>query len=498
MGNLSFAQPPAPTSGTLGPPSAHIDEGVRASWGYPKCVSVMLISLASRVAVDVAPAGRARRPRPVGTRRFDRAADGRGQPPATRASRARGWSARVRAGFNSPDRDNAVVVDADKVSPTCPLPMNIETNADLPYSEASRRYRRTVYRHADWLEHRSSTRLFGNLSGTLTSGVVRSLLTEVAAVATISTLTCAWNGAVQGFVDWQSVPHDPILHLPSFLVARLPALPFTLASPALGLLLVFRTNASYARWVDSRVAWGRVVSHCRNIMRQSSTWMREDVNPAERRRLLHGIRGASWAFPRCLASHVSGPDDERRLRDELTLRVGERGANRLLRAPNRPLQALADLSRAVHQLPMDEKRRVEVDKSVILLGDALETCERIFTSPVPLVYTRHTARFLSCWLLLLPLALWEPFEDTWNHAAMIPSATLVAIFFFGIEELAVQLEEPFSILPLSRLCDGVWDSGVELFSTPAPEEEEEEEEGKEAPAAFEAAAESLPVGGRRR
>ena len=157
-----------------------------------------------------------------------------------------------------------------------------------------------------------------------------------------------------------------------------------------------------------------------------------------------------------------------------------------------------DLSRAVHQLPMDEKRRVEVDKSVILLGDALETCERIFTSPVPLVYTRHTARFLSCWLLLLPLALWEPFEDTWNHAAMIPSATLVAIFFFGIEELAVQLEEPFSILPLSRLCDGVWDSGVELFSTPAPEDEEEEEEGKEASAAFEAAAESLPVGGRRR
>ena len=391
-----------------------------------------------------------------------------------------------------------MVVDADKVSPTCPLPMNIETNADLPYSEASRRYRRTVYRHADWLEHRSSTRLFGNLSGTLTSGVVRSLLTEVAAVATISTLTCAWNGAVQGFVDWQSVPHDPILHLPSFLVARLPALPFTLASPALGLLLVFRTNASYARWVDSRVAWGRVMSHCRNIMRQSSTWMREDVSPAERRRLLHGIRGASWAFPRCLASHVSGPDDERRLRDELTLRVGERGANRLLRAPNRPLQALADLSRAVHQLPMDEKRRVEVDKSVILLGDALETCERIFTSPVPLVYTRHTARFLSCWLLLLPLALWEPFEDTWNHAAMIPSATLVAIFFFGIEELAVQLEEPFSILPLSRLCDGVWDSGVELFSTPAPEEEEEEGKWKEASAAFEAAAESLPVGGRRR
>ena len=142
-----------------------------------------------------------------------------------------------------------MVVDADKVSPTCPLPMNIETNADLPYSEASRRYRRTVYRHADWLEHRSSTRLFGNLSGTLTSGVVRSLLTEVAAVATISTLTCAWNGAVQGFVDWQSVPHDPILHLPSFLVARLPALPFTLASPPSA------SSSCSARTLVTRAGW---------------------------------------------------------------------------------------------------------------------------------------------------------------------------------------------------------------------------------------------------
>ena len=122
----------------------------------------------------------------------------------------------------------------------------------------------------------------------------------------------------------------------------------------------------------------------------------------------------------------------------------------------------------MNALPIDEKRRVEMDKSVILLGDALETCERIFTSPVPLVYTRHTARFLSCWLLLLPLALWEPFATSWNHLAVVPAATLVAIFFFGIEELAVQLEEPFSIMPLGKLCDSVWDGGVELFQDPEP------------------------------
>jgi len=92
---------------------------------------------------------------------------------------------------------------------------------------------------------------------------------------------------------------------------------------------------------------------------------------------------------------------------------------------------------------------------VRVTGDACETCERIFANPVPLVYTRHTARFLSAWLLLLPLGLWEGFGSSWNHLALLPAATVVSIFLFGIEELAVQLEEPFSILPLEALCEEV-------------------------------------------
>lgn len=96
------------------------------------------------------------------------------------------------------------------------------------------------------------------------------------------------------------------------------------------------------------------------------------------------------------------------------------------------------------------------------LGEATEVCERIFANPVPLVYTRHTARFLSVWLLLMPLALWDAFDETWNHIGAVPAATMAAIFMFGIEELAVQLEEPFSILPLDSLCEGVWEAAEQL------------------------------------
>ena len=38
---------------------------------------------------------------------------------------------------------------------------------------------------------------------------------------------------------------------------------------------------------------------------------------------------------------------------------------------------------------------------------------------------------------------------------MIPTSMFISFFFFGIEELAVQLEEPFSILPMKALTDGI-------------------------------------------
>jgi len=61
-------------------------------------------------------------------------------------------------GIRGRSPDNPWEGELDTLSPTCPLPMRLETEGDLPYAEASRRYRRTVYRHDDWLEHRSPTR----------------------------------------------------------------------------------------------------------------------------------------------------------------------------------------------------------------------------------------------------------------------------------------------------------------------------------------------------
>jgi len=81
-------------------------------------------------------------------------------------------------------------------------------------------------------------------------------------------------------------------------------------------------------------------------------------------------------------------------------------------------------------------------------------CERIFKSPIPLVYTRHTARFLTVFCTLLPFGLWGPMDGSWNHWLTIPIAYGIAFFLFGVEEMGIQIEEPFSILPIEAFCNG--------------------------------------------
>ena len=123
-------------------------------------------------------------------------------------------------------------------------------------------------------------------------------------------------------------------------------------------------------------------------------------------------------------------------------------------AANRPMFQLAAMSANLKEANIAPMDRARIDTSISLLADLTGACERIFKSPVPLVYTRLTARFLTTFLVLLPMGLWQVTGESWNHWATIPATFVIAFFLFGIEEIGIQIEEPFSILPLEALCDG--------------------------------------------
>jgi len=57
--------------------------------------------------------------------------------------------------------------------------------------------------------------------------------------------------------------------LPEFFpVLRASSLPYQLTAPALALLLVFRTEASYSRFVEGRKAWTKVLAGTKDFARQ--------------------------------------------------------------------------------------------------------------------------------------------------------------------------------------------------------------------------------------
>jgi predicted membrane chloride channel (bestrophin family) len=123
-------------------------------------------------------------------------------------------------------------------------------------------------------------------------------------------------------------------------------------------------------------------------------------------------------------------------------------------AKNRPMFALAAMSATLRKANIDEMYISRMDSTISVLVDLTGANERIFKSPIPLVYTRLTARFLSVFLTLLPLAMWAALGESWNHWATIPATFILSIFLFGVEEVGIQIEEPFSILPLEAMCNG--------------------------------------------
>jgi predicted membrane chloride channel (bestrophin family) len=192
-------------------------------------------------------------------------------------------------------------------------------------------------------------------------------------------------------------------------------------------------------------------------MRQGAAWVHQaDISPEEKHRLMARLAAAVWAFPRSLTRHLlSANEDNEDYATDVRSNLRAELAEDLIAARHKPTRAMYELSCAINEFPLSDFRRVAMDSAATALCDAMGSSERIFTSPVPRFYTRHTARFLEVWLLLMPFTLYDAFGYTWNHIGMIPATVVISFFLLGIEELGIQLEEPFSLLPQHKITNGI-------------------------------------------
>lgn len=96
-----------------------------------------------------------------------------------------------------------------------------------------------------------------------------------------------------------------------------------------------------------------------------------------------------------------------------------------------------------------EDRLVELEVS-------LGTCMRLLGSPIPPTYTRHTSRVLCLYLGLLPIALVGG-SSTCGLLAILINVALLSYVFVGIDEIGVEIEHPFPLLPMYYFATVVQD-----------------------------------------
>jgi len=240
--------------------------------------------------------------------------------------------------------------------------------------------------------------------------------------------------------------------LPSF---SLPLLPFTISSFALGLLVTFRVNTSTNRYVLARNKWGDILNICRDLSQQATLW-------SPNREL--AIDFARWVptFTLALMVHLRDPRSHD-AREELRMAAGPEGEGRdgegrglteeeiqeILDRPagmNMPHFVLHRMRAKMNALQIPPNKRLLMEYNITRLVDDLGACENIFATPIPLGYTKHTTRFLFLWLLLLPLAL-----QSQLGFGVVFAQQLLAFGLLGVEDIGIQIEEPFAVLPLKRI-----------------------------------------------
>lgn len=232
----------------------------------------------------------------------------------------------------------------------------------------------------------------------------------------------------------------------------------------LGLLLVFRTNSSYDRFWEGRKQWGAIVNECRNLARSASTFIRGDQELVKRLIL--------WtaAFPYATMRRLRGKSDLGSFADSLPPEESRQvqNAQHVPLAVSRRISAL--IAAAKNRGLVSEYVAMSIDQNVQLLIDYMGACERIHNTPIPYAYMVHLRRaiILYCWTL--PFALLDRFG--WMTILVV---LLVAYTLYGIEEIGVEIEDPFgedeNDLPLEQICQTIEKNLTGVIATLTPPEE---------------------------
>lgn len=231
---------------------------------------------------------------------------------------------------------------------------------------------------------------------------------------------------------------------------KMPTTIHTLIGVALGLLLVFRTNTSYDRYWEGRKLFGSITNRSRDLARQFNTFIPGDA--PEDRSLRSRMQRLLVVWYRLMCQELRQENDLGKLGVVLT--ESERSA--LGSVSSRPALAVQWMSALLveaidtKRLPSYCIRNIDVNLQGLL--ENWGGASRILNTPVPFAYAHHIKAFLAVFCLTVPFVLTDAMKWSTPLVSMV-----VAYALFGIEEIGVEIEDPFgrdpNDLPLDQIGD---------------------------------------------
>ncbi|MBX7191625.1 MAG: bestrophin family protein [Sandaracinaceae bacterium] len=231
---------------------------------------------------------------------------------------------------------------------------------------------------------------------------------------------------------------------------KLAPIAHTMIGVALGLLLVFRTNASYDRYWEGRRLLGGIVIRVRDLVRQAAGWAPGEAHAGARQR----VRDLACGYFRAVSLTLRGEDDD----GSLGKLLPDDARAAVLGSSARPQAVMAHLTRATDALRkeagLSDVQLLAMDQNLTAMTDALAGCERILKTPVPFAYAQHIKLFVVLFCYTAPFTMSEAMG--WYTPL---AATLLCIALFGVDEIGVEIEDPFgrdaNDLPLDAMATGL-------------------------------------------
>ncbi|OUM58178.1 hypothetical protein PIROE2DRAFT_25056, partial [Piromyces sp. E2] len=233
----------------------------------------------------------------------------------------------------------------------------------------------------------------------------------------------------------------------------------------LSLLLVFRNNSAYDRYWEGRKAWTNIIQHSRNLSRHIWIGMDIDENDKLKKEQLNIKKGVMRLIIALAVSinHSLRGEYGWDYNDLAELVQHVPRFNSLITTEKKQVLKILPLEIAYHiegyffyqkQLPVPIVNSSLASLNAII--DNFSTCERILTTPIPLIYGVHIKQALILYLLTLPLQIIS--NCGW---AAIFIVLLTSFTFFGIEAISSEIENPFgrdeNDLKLDEFCKKIND-----------------------------------------